>query len=54
MSIFMTMRKIKLVELLGVRFALVDVMKESELTVAAMKKQQKKYYQDYQYVVKKV
>ena len=43
LPIFMTMRKIKLVELLGVRFAMVDVMKESELTVAAMKKQQKKY-----------
>lgn len=43
LPIFMMMRNIKLVELAGVKFAIVNVVKESELTIAAMKKQQKKY-----------
>jgi DNA-binding MarR family transcriptional regulator len=43
LPIFMTMRRICLVELVGVKFALVDIAKESELTIAAMKKQQTKY-----------
>lgn len=43
LPIFMMMRTIKLVEFGGVKFALVDIVKESELTIAAMKKQQKKY-----------
>lgn len=43
LPIFMTMRQIRLVELNGISFALVDITKESEMTVAAMKKQQKKY-----------
>ncbi len=43
LPIFMTMREIKLVELYGAKFALINIVKETELTVAAMKKQQKKY-----------
>lgn len=43
LPIFMTMRHIRMVELNGMSFALVDLSKESEFTVAAMKKQQKKY-----------
>lgn len=43
LPIFMTMRDIKLVEFCGVSFALINIIKESELTIAAMKKQQKKY-----------
>lgn len=43
LPIFMTMRDIKLVEFYGVNFALIDIIKESELTIAAMKKQKKKY-----------
>lgn len=43
LPIFMTMRHIRIVELNGICFALVDITKESELTVVAMKKQQKKY-----------
>ena len=43
LPIFMTMRDIKLVEFGGVKFALVNIVKESELTIAAMKKQQMKY-----------
>lgn len=43
LPIFMTMRDIKLVEFCGVCFALINIIKESELTIAAMKKQQKKY-----------
>lgn len=41
--IFMTMRHIAMVEIYGVNFAIVDVMKEAELSVAAMKKQMVKY-----------
>ena len=43
LPIFMTMRDIKLVEFCGVGFALINIIKESDLTIAAMKKQQKKY-----------
>lgn len=43
LPIFMTMRDIKLVEFYGVSFALINIIKEPELTIAAMKKQQKKY-----------
>ena len=43
LPIYMTMRDIKLVELYGVSFALINIIKEPELTIAAMKKQQKKY-----------
>lgn len=43
LPIFMTMREIKLVELFGVSFALINIVKELELTVGAMKKQQKQY-----------
>lgn len=43
LPIFMTMRNIKYVEFEGVKFALVNIVKESKLTIAAMKKQQKKY-----------
>lgn len=43
LPIFMTMRDIKLVEFCGVSFALINIIKESDLTIAAMKKQQKKY-----------
>lgn len=43
LPIFMTMRDIVMVEVYGVHFAVVDVMKETELSVAAMKKQKAKY-----------
>ncbi len=43
LPIFMMMRDIKLVEFYGVSFALINIIKEPELTIAAMKKQQKKY-----------
>jgi len=43
LPIFMTMRDIAMVEIYGVNFAVVDVMKEAELSVAAMKKQKVKY-----------
>lgn len=43
LPIFMSMRQIKMVEMNGISFALVDISKELELTVAAMKTQQKKY-----------
>jgi len=43
LPIFMTMRDIIMVELYGVSFAIIDVMKEAELSVAAMKKQKTKY-----------
>lgn len=43
LPIFMTMRDIVMVEIYGVNFAIVDVMKETELSVAAMKKQKAKY-----------
>lgn len=43
LPIFMTMRDIAMVEIYGVNFAIVDVMKETELSVAAMKKQKAKY-----------
>ena len=39
LPIFMTMREITMVEIYGVNFAIIDVMKETELSVAAMKKQ---------------
>lgn len=37
LPIFMTMRDIMIVEIYGVNFAIIDVMKETELSVAAMK-----------------
>ena len=43
LPIFMTMRDIMMVEIYGVSFAIIDVMKETELSVAAMKKQKVKY-----------
>ena len=43
LPIFMTMSDIVIVEIYGVNFAIVDVMKEVELSVAAMKKQKSKY-----------
>ena len=43
LPIFMTMRDIAMVEIYGVNFAIVDVTKETELSVAAMKKQKAKY-----------
>ena len=43
LPIFMMMRDIRLVEFYGVSFALINIIKEPELTIAAMKKQQKKY-----------
>lgn len=43
LPIFMTMRDIVIVEIYGVNFAIVDVIKEAELSVAAMKKQKAKY-----------
>lgn len=51
LPIFMTMRDIKLVEFYDVRFALVNIIKESELTIAAMKKQKKKYEEALHYPV---
>ena len=39
LPIFMTMRDILMVEIYGVNFAIIDVVKETELSVAAMKKQ---------------
>lgn len=43
LPIFMTMRDIMMVEIYGVNFAIIDVVKETELSVAAMKKQKAKY-----------
>lgn len=43
LPIFMAMRDIMMVEIYGVKFAVIDVMKEEELSVAAMKKQKAKY-----------
>lgn len=43
LPIYMAIRDIKLIEFYGVSFALINVIKEPELTIAAMKKQQKKY-----------
>ena len=51
LPIFMTMRDIAMVEIYGVNFAIVDVMKEAELSVAAMKKQKAKYEEALQYPV---
>ena len=43
LPIFMTVRDITMVEIYGVNFAIVDVMKETEFSIAAMKKQKAKY-----------
>ena len=43
LPVYMTMRAISMVEIYGVRFAIVDVVKEVELNVSAMKKQKAKY-----------
>jgi DNA-binding MarR family transcriptional regulator len=43
LPIFMTLRHICIVELAGVEFALINIAAESELSVAVMKKQQRKY-----------
>lgn len=43
LPIFMTMRDIMMIELYGVNFAIIDVIKEAELSVSAMKKQKAKY-----------
>ena len=42
LPIFMTMRDIAMVEVYGIRFAVIDVTAEIELSVAAMKKQKEK------------
>ena len=51
LPIFMTMRDIMMVEIYGVNFAIIDVMKETELSVAAMKKQKAKYEEALQCLV---
>lgn len=43
LPIFMTMREIVMVEIFGVNFAIINITKETELTVASMKKQKVKY-----------
>lgn len=43
LPIFMTIRDITMVEIYGVNFAIIDVVKETELSVTAMKKQKAKY-----------
>jgi len=43
LPIFMTIRDITIVEIYGVNFAIIDVVKETELSVTAMKKQKIKY-----------
>ncbi len=43
LPIFMTMRQIKLIKLYGSRFAVVDIKKQADMSVTAMKKQQIKY-----------
>lgn len=43
LPIYMTIRDIRYVEFCGVKFALVNIVREKDLTVAAMKKQQLKY-----------
>lgn len=43
LPIFMIMRDIAMVEIYGVNFAIVDVERETELSVVAMKKQKEKY-----------
>ena len=43
LPIYMTMRHIDIVDIFGISFALVDITKETDLSVVAMKKQQKKY-----------
>lgn len=43
LPIFMAMREMELVELYGVKWIMVDILKETELTVNAMKKQRRKY-----------
>ena len=43
LPIFMTMRDIMMVELYGINFAIIDVVKEMELSVAAMKNQKAKF-----------
>jgi biotin operon repressor len=43
LPIYMTIRHINLVELAGVKFALINIVKESKLSIAAMKKQLSKY-----------
>lgn len=48
LPIYMAIRDIKLIEFYGVSFALINVTKEPELTIAAMKKQQKKYEESLQ------
>lgn len=43
LPIYMAIRDIRLVEFSGISFALINITREQELTVATMKKQQKKY-----------
>lgn len=43
LPVFMTLREIKLVKIYETRFFLIDVTKETELSIAAMKKQHAKY-----------
>ena len=43
LPIFMTMRNISMVEIYGVNFAIIDVRREADLSVVAMKKQKARY-----------
>lgn len=43
LPIYMVMRHIRIVELYGISFALVDITKETDLSASAMKKQRKMY-----------
>ena len=43
LPIFMAMREIYIVEMYGINFAVINITKEAELTVSAMKKQKIKY-----------
>ena len=51
LPIFMTMRDINIVEIYGVSFAIINIVKESELSISAMKKQKIKYEEAIQYPV---
>lgn len=48
LPIFMTIRDISIVEVYNISFAVVDITKETELSVAAMKKQKMKYEESLQ------
>lgn len=46
LPIYMAMRPISIVELYGISFAIVDITKETDLSVSAMRKQKKKYEEE--------